>query len=58
VKSTIGRDGLDNGVCVFEKMIDYKITLENIEEKYGEVVSPISNKIQLANLHYTIYFGP
>lgn len=57
MKSAIGRDGLDDGVCVFEKVIDYKITLEDIEEEDDEVVSPISNKIQLANLHYTIYFG-
>jgi len=57
VKSAIGRDGLDDGVCVFEKVMDYKITLEDIEDEDGEVVSPISNKLQLANLHYTIYFG-
>jgi len=44
VKSAIGRDGLDDGVCVFEKVIDYKITLEDIEEEDIEVVSPISNK--------------
>jgi len=44
VKSAIGRDGLDDGVCVFEKVIDYKITLEDIEEEDDEVVSPISNK--------------
>jgi len=56
VKSAIGRDGLGDGVCVFEKVIDYKITFKNIEEEDGEVVSPIGNKIQLANLHYSIYF--
>jgi len=45
VKSAVGRDGLDDGVCVFEKVIDYKITLEDIEEEDDyEVVSPISNK--------------
>jgi len=47
VKSAIGRDGLDDGVCVFEKVIDYKITLEDIEEEDDdddEVVFPISNK--------------
>jgi len=46
VKSAIGRDGLDDGVCVFEKVIDHRITLEDIEEEDDddEVVSPISNK--------------
>jgi len=44
VKSAIGRDGLDDGVCVFEKVIDHKITLEDIEEEDDEVVSPISNQ--------------
>jgi len=45
VKSAIGRDGLDDGVCVFEKVIDHCITLEDIEEEDDdEVVSPISNK--------------
>jgi len=43
VKSAIGRDGLDDGVCVFEKVVDYKITLEDIEEE-DEVVSLISSK--------------
>jgi len=45
VKSAIGKDGLDDGVCVFEKVIDYLITLKNIEEEDDdEVVSPTSNK--------------
>jgi len=45
VKSAIGRDGLEDGVCVFEKVIDHRITLEDIEEEDDdEVVSPISNK--------------
>jgi len=45
VKSAIGRDGLDDGVCVFEKVIDHSITLEDIEEEDDdEVVFPISNK--------------
>jgi len=45
VKSAIGRDGLDDGVCVFEKVIDHRITLEDIEEEDNdEVISQISNK--------------
>jgi len=45
VKSAIGRDGLDDGVCVFEKVIDHCITLEDIEEEDDDkVVCPISNK--------------
>jgi len=45
VKSAIGTDGLDDGVCVFEKVMDHQITLEDIEEEYyDEVVFPISNK--------------
>jgi len=45
VKSAIGRDGLDDGVCVFEKVIDHRITLKDIEEEDNdEVFSQISNK--------------
>jgi len=45
VKSAIGTDGLDDGVCVFEKVINHQVTLEDIEEEDDdEVVSPISNK--------------
>jgi len=45
VKSAIGRDGLDDGVCVFEKVIDHQITLEDIEEEDDdEVVSPNTAK--------------
>jgi len=45
VKSALGKDGLDDGVCVFEKVIDYKITLKDIgNEDDDEVVSPIRNK--------------
>jgi len=44
VKSAIGRDGLDDGVCMFEKVIGYKITLEDIEEEDDKVVSLISSK--------------
>jgi len=44
VKSAIGRDGSDDGVYVFETVIDYNITLEDIEEEDDEVVSSISNK--------------
>jgi len=45
VENTIGRDGLNYGVYVFEKVIDHLKTLEDIkEEEYDEVVSSISNK--------------
>jgi len=44
VKGAIGRDGLDNGVCVFKNVIDHRITLEDIEEEDDEVVSPIGKK--------------
>jgi len=57
VKGAIGRDGLDNGVCVFKNVIDHRITLEDIEEEDDEVVSPIGKKILPSNLHSTIYFG-
>jgi len=55
VKSAIGRDGLDDGVCVFEKVIDHRITLEDIKEEDEEVVFPISNK--KATFRSTFYNG-
>jgi len=35
VKSAIGRDELDDGVCVFEKVMDYKITSPQLVTKYN-----------------------
>jgi len=58
VKSAIGRDGLDDGVCVFEKVIDHRITLEDIEEEDdNEVVSSLSKKMPtFKSTLYIVYF--
>jgi len=58
VNSAIGRDGLDDGVCVFEKVINHRITLKYYieEESDGEIVFPLVTRRQLSNLHSAMHF--